>query len=492
MVNNDNTSIDPRPYMQIAIEEMNKSIKEPRGDDKIQPKVGAILLFPDGRTIRSHRGELRDGDHAEFSLLERKLGNEKLDGCTLFTTLEPCVQRNHPKMGCSKRTVNTRIKNVYVGIQDPDPTVAGEGIKNMESHGVKVNMFDKDLQKIIEKENEEFLEQALHRALKVEKRAQTQIKDVIKTADFTQLSKDALQLFISDANLQFEIDDDGFKNYLSDIGVIKFIDEESNYKPTGMGLLLFGNNPRSKYPQAGLKCSADYGDGESEFKEFDQPLIMIPKLVENWLKKVLPTVKDRSEVKRKDISKYPIEPILEAVINALVHRDYEIKGAHSNIHINHEKIIVKSPGAQLPAISLDQLNRFQAPSLRRNPVITYVFSLMDFMEESGLGMHKFQSLHTQHHLPLPEYQYESPFLTLTLPRNKDAERAISDKLNKLNDEELVGFDWVKLQGEVSKKEYADHFGFDDKKAQRNLVKLKELGLVIQTGSGPSTRYIINL
>lgn len=106
--------------MELAIEEMNKSLNEPRSDGKVPPKVGAILLFPDGEIERAHRGELRDGDHAEFTLLERKLGNKKLDNCILFTTLEPCVERTPPKISCCKRTSKARIRTVYVGITDPD------------------------------------------------------------------------------------------------------------------------------------------------------------------------------------------------------------------------------------------------------------------------------------------------------------------------------------------------------------------------------------
>lgn len=68
---------NPRTYMELAIEEMNKSQNEPRPDGKIPPKVGAILLFPDGTVVRAHRGELREGDHAEFTLLKRKLGHKK-------------------------------------------------------------------------------------------------------------------------------------------------------------------------------------------------------------------------------------------------------------------------------------------------------------------------------------------------------------------------------------------------------------------------------
>ena len=121
-----------RTYMELAIEEMNKSINERRADGKVPPKVGAILLFPNGRIERAHRGELRNGDHAEFTLVERKLPHEKLDDCILFTTLEPCVKRSNPKIACCKRTTNARIKIVYVGIVDPDPTVSKKGIEHLE------------------------------------------------------------------------------------------------------------------------------------------------------------------------------------------------------------------------------------------------------------------------------------------------------------------------------------------------------------------------
>ena len=147
---------NPRPYMDLAIVEMNKSNNEPRPDGKVPPKVGAVLVFPNGKVELAHRGELREGDHAEFTLLERKLGDKKLDDCILFTTLEPCVSRNAPKIACCKRTSNARIKTVYVGITDPDHTVDGKGIKHLEDHNVKIIMFDRELQKIIEDTNSSF------------------------------------------------------------------------------------------------------------------------------------------------------------------------------------------------------------------------------------------------------------------------------------------------------------------------------------------------
>lgn len=67
----DDDKFNARPYMELAISEMNKSKNERRSDGKFPPKVGAILVFADGRVVQAHRGELREGDHAEFTLLER-------------------------------------------------------------------------------------------------------------------------------------------------------------------------------------------------------------------------------------------------------------------------------------------------------------------------------------------------------------------------------------------------------------------------------------
>ena len=128
------SKFNPRTLMELAIEEMRKSVREPREDGKASPLVGAALVKPDGSVETAHRGELRHGDHAEFTLLERKNRANKLDGSKLFATLEPCAPgaRNHPKLGCAERIVNARISEVWIGIEDPDPTVAGDGIEHLK------------------------------------------------------------------------------------------------------------------------------------------------------------------------------------------------------------------------------------------------------------------------------------------------------------------------------------------------------------------------
>jgi len=99
---------EPRKMMERAIEVMRTSVAEDRSDGKPNPHVGAVLVRPDGSIETAARGELREGNHAEFTLLERKCVGEKLDGSVLFATLEPCLNRNHPKRGCARHIVSAR------------------------------------------------------------------------------------------------------------------------------------------------------------------------------------------------------------------------------------------------------------------------------------------------------------------------------------------------------------------------------------------------
>jgi len=115
-----------KELQEFAVAEMNKSISEHA--DRADPKVGTVLVDRDLTFIcAAHRGELRSGDHAEFTAIERKCRSKKLDDCIVFATLEPCAPkaRNFPKLSCAERIVNARISEVYIGVQDPDPTVAG-------------------------------------------------------------------------------------------------------------------------------------------------------------------------------------------------------------------------------------------------------------------------------------------------------------------------------------------------------------------------------
>ncbi|TWT80456.1 hypothetical protein CA13_18730 [Planctomycetes bacterium CA13] len=69
------SKVNARKLMELSIDVVKLSIPEDRGD-KVPPAVGALIWFPEEKEYMvAYRGELRDGDHGEFTLLERKLAN---------------------------------------------------------------------------------------------------------------------------------------------------------------------------------------------------------------------------------------------------------------------------------------------------------------------------------------------------------------------------------------------------------------------------------
>jgi len=140
-------------YMRMAIDASRKCTNE---NEKPRPKVGAIVV-KDGKVLAvSHRGELADGDHAEFTVMETNLAGDTLAGATVYTTLEPCISRKPPKIPCAERLIERKVSRVVIGMLDPNPEITGKGQRRLREANIQTDLFPPDLMAEVEELNREF------------------------------------------------------------------------------------------------------------------------------------------------------------------------------------------------------------------------------------------------------------------------------------------------------------------------------------------------
>jgi diaminohydroxyphosphoribosylaminopyrimidine deaminase/5-amino-6-(5-phosphoribosylamino)uracil reductase len=110
--------------------------------------VGAVLVSK-GKIVGKGYHRFAGGDHAEIAALKQAGGKAK--GATLYITLEPCSHQGRTPP-CTGALIRAGIKEVIVGTKDPNPLVAGRGLRQLRRAGirVRVGLLEGECREIIE------------------------------------------------------------------------------------------------------------------------------------------------------------------------------------------------------------------------------------------------------------------------------------------------------------------------------------------------------
>ena len=121
-----------KKYMRLALELAEKA----KGRTSPNPLVGAVIV-KNGEIVGQGHHLMAGTPHAEIHAI-RDAG-ESATGAALYVTLEPCSHfgRTPP---CCNAVIKAGITEVYVAMQDPNPLVAGRGIKQMKDAGITVHV----------------------------------------------------------------------------------------------------------------------------------------------------------------------------------------------------------------------------------------------------------------------------------------------------------------------------------------------------------------
>lgn len=125
-----------------------------------------------------------------------------------------------------------------------------------------------------------------------------------------------------------------------------------------------------------------------------------------FLKKHLNIRSEIKEFDRKDIYEMPLDALREALVNAIVHRDYSMRGTSIYVEIYDDRVVIVNPGG-LPS-GITKAN-FGKESIRRNLIIADLFHRMGKVERMGSGIGKMRDFMKDAGLKAPVFESENFF-----------------------------------------------------------------------------------
>ena len=137
----------------------------------------------------------------------------------------------------------------------------------------------------------------------------------------------------------------------------------------------------------GLDKTSIFEDAVDD-KEYSGNLIMLLENGFNFIKNHNKKAWKKLPRTRVEYYDYNERVITELLVNALIHRMYDIVGAEIHIDIYDDRLEIESPGGMYDGSVIQNQDILNIPSKRRNPIIADVFQRLDFMERRGSGFKK--------------------------------------------------------------------------------------------------------
>jgi ATP-dependent DNA helicase RecG len=107
---------------------------------------------------------------------------------------------------------------------------------------------------------------------------------------------------------------------------------------------------------------------------------------------------------RKEIPEIPIEALREAVINAVIHRDYFEKGANVMVEIYDDRVEITNPGGLPKGLKVKDFGKI---SILRNPNIANLMQRIEYIEKMGTGIRRMQKMLAGAGLPPIDYEFSN-------------------------------------------------------------------------------------
>ena len=196
--------------------------------------------------------------------------------------------------------------------------------------------------------------------------------------------------------------------------------------------------------------------------------------------KTVATFKGLERIEKVD---YPEEALREALLNALVHRDYSFSGSII-INVNDKEMEFISIGGLLPGLSPDDIR--SGISQPRNKNLADIFHRLHLIESYGTGIRKIYNLYANCS-EQPRIEVTSNTFKIILPNMnrampKESETVVTAQMQKI-------LDYIEENGQITELEIQELLGLKKTRAFILAKQMRDEGLIRVEGRGDSKKYL---
>ena len=245
---------------------------------------------------------------------------------------------------------------------------------------------------------------------------------------------------------------------------------DKNGKLTNAGALLADSSP---IRHSRLFCTRWNGLDKSggivdalDSAEYSGSLIILLNEGIGFVKRNMKTRWKKTSNSRIEMPDYCERSVFEALVNALIHRDYTVLGSEVHIDIYDDRLTIYSPGGMADGTLIQERDISNVSSTRRNPILADIFGRLGYMERQGSGFRKILEGTAR----LPGYTDEfkptfhstnSSFFVILKNINYSSQSLSSQDSDQDSDQDVTKMILEFCANPRSKREICEHLGFNN-------------------------------
>lgn len=254
-------------------------------------------------------------------------------------------------------------------------------------------------------------------------------------------------------------------------------------------VLLFANNPKKYFTTSYFKIGR-FGTSDHDLRFQDviegNILTMADRVLEILRSKYLTAVISYEGLQRVETLEYPEPALREAILNAVVHKDYT--GTFIQLSVYNDKLILWNPGSLPEELSIEQL-KSKHPSKPRNKNIAEIFFKAGFIEAWGRGITKMIDACKAAGLPEPVIEEFAGGIQVTFQKDIFNEEHLR-KLD-INERQISALLYIKKHGSITNSIYQNLNHIGKTVSTLDLQDLVEKKLILQEGkAGRGIKYFL--